>query len=331
MKYILAPHEFQNDISKKLVPTLNLNPFLKSAVQIQETKDLKSTSSSTNNFNPFLATKNLSSANSEASTFNPFAPKTISSNSTNFQSSSLIKTNAFSSFNSNTNSNPFQTLSSNQSSNQAFGSFTNAKPMFNFNLNQAKENPNWNSDDEEEGGVENPEEEIQIEGKNNSSSNTEHLIKFNPNLVKLLKLSLDDLMVYDFCEKKYKSKGKGDFSIELIKSENKDNNTCSILAVCMYRNSTFMTLFSASIFKGVTNFQAGSKNFKNFVVIQKLLGKNESTGKNENKSAKLVFINENDSKLFAEKFDEAVKVLEKNDFSIFPKNENENEKSSKKR
>ena len=58
---------------------------------------------------------------------------------------------------------------------------------------------------------------------------------------------------------------------------------------------------------------------------------NESTGKNENKSVKLVFINENDSKLFEEKFDEAVKVLEKNDFSIFPKNEIENGKSSKKR
>ena len=148
------------------------------------------------NSNPFLS-NTLGSSNSNTTTgqgFNPFLPKpTPTINSNTFGGAS---------------SNPFQSL-------QQGTPFTNnplaGKPMFNFNLNQAKENPNWNSD-EEEGGDENPEEEIKIEAKEAESAGKTNLPKSSA--VKVVKIGLDDMSVYDFAEKKYKSKGKGEFSIE---------------------------------------------------------------------------------------------------------------------
>jgi hypothetical protein len=291
----------------------DINPFQSNSA----TTNTANTSSS-NNFlaNPSAPTiKNYN--NPVQITSNPFLSTTFGSNSNTFTGSGFnpfLPKPTQPSINSNTfggaSSNPFQSL-------QQGTPFTNnslaGKPMFNFNLNQAKENPNWNSD-EEEGEDANPEEEIKIEAKEAGSAGKTNLPKSSA--VKVVKIGLDDLSVYDFAEKKYKSKGKGEFSIELMKTE-----AGTVLAVCVYRNTAMVSLFSATIFKGATNFEAGSKNFKPFVVIQKLAGKNETSGKTENKCAKLLFSSEKDSKHFAEKFNESLQILEKNDLSLFPKEE----------
>ena len=234
--------------------------------------------------NPFLAKTH---AVPDIST-NPFAK-----NQSNF-------TNPFA--NNKPFTNPFDKTSS--------SSFIDTKPSFNFNLNQAVSNPNWEDEDEEGEDID-PEEEVKIKEEGSTLPKVD-LPKSNS--VKVIKISLEDLSVYNFEEKKYKSRGKGEISIELTKTEKE-----IVVAYLVYRNSALVSLFNAQILKGVTSLQSVSKNFKFFGVVQKLAGKSESTGKAESKSVKLNFISEKESDVFKGKFNGVLKILESNDDSHFPK------------
>lgn len=229
------------------------------------------------------------------------------------------------------NSNPFlksQNSSTNppQQSSANLNFFTK-KPTFVFNLNAKEVTPKLKSDDEDEtegDNIENnPEEEVKIEGKNINRPEVVVPQSTNP---KAIKIALEDLSVYNFDEKKYNSKGKGDLSIELIKTD-KDN----IMAVCVYRNSTFAALFKANIIKNVTNCESVMKNYKYYALLKKVISINESTKKNEVKTVKLQFISEKDSQNFMDKFKLSQQILEKNDLSLLTQTSvKENEKSEDK-
>jgi hypothetical protein len=256
------------------------------------------TKSSNTNPNPFTK-KDNSNKDKPDEIKNPFLP-------TNKQDTSTISNSFTNPFTNKTFTNPYSNTTS----------FLNTKPTFNFNLNQASSNPNW--EDEEEDDKDNninPEEEVGIKGESSSP-----VIEIsNPNQLKHIKMSLDDLSIYNFEEKKYKSKGKGELSIDLIRTD-KD----IVLGYLVYRNSALLSLFNAQIVKSVSTFETSAKNFRYFGVVQKLMGINETTNKSEIKAVRLSFINQKDSENFKEKFDETLKVLVKNDLSLFPENKKVN-------
>jgi len=252
--------------------------------------------SATTTTNPFDKINNNKS--DEIKTKNPFLPANKEDSSSN--SNSFTNPFANKAF-----TNPFSTGNS----------FLNTKPAINFNLNQASSNPNW-EDEEEEDNSNNPEEEIGIKGDSTSSTTVE---LSNPNQVKQIRLSLDDISIYNFEEKKYKSKGKGELSIDLVRTEKN-----IVLAYLVYRNSALVCLFNAQIVKNVSAFETSTKNFRYYGVVQKLLGINEITNKAETKAIRLSFINQKDSENFKEKFEQTLKVLLSNDLSLFPENKKDN-------
>lgn len=220
--------------------------------------------------------------------------------------SNTITTNPF--LKNQTNLKSFSNISS---TNKTASSFLQTKSTFNFNLNQGQTNPNWNSEEEEEEGEEiNPETEIQIEAKNMNRPEVVIPKTTNP---KVTKISLEDLSVYDFGGKKYNSKGKGDLSIELVKTENENN--ASIIAFLIYRNTALSTLFKANIVKQST-CEKVSRNFKNFAVLNKLVYKSEVNDKSEIKSVKLRFSNEQTMEDLVKKFNFTKDIIEKNDLTL---------------
>jgi hypothetical protein len=255
------------------------------------------------NTNPFLKRDNA--IPSTISTNNPFTDPTTSIN---------INRNPFT--NNTSSTNPFA-----QSNISLSSSISTSKPFFNFNLTSATTNPNWNSDDEDNENDLNPEEEIKISGTP-SKKEAKPVELFNPNLHKLVKLQLDDLLDYNFTDKKYQSKGKGDISLELIRT---DNN--KVIAMCVYRNNALKILFKANLISKITTITTSNKNFKHIIVIQKLFANNESTTKPEAKIVRLVFQSENDFILFKDKFERAIQILDSNDLTVFPPKVNESQKA----
>lgn len=250
---------------------------------------------------------------------NPFSKQNTSTTTTNIfnkegnttTSTNNINRNPFAAFSSANTTNPFAS--------SGYSSTTSSfKPSFNFNLANAPSNPNWNSDDEDDGEDINPEEEIKISGKD--STHSKLVENLNPNLIKFVKIQLNDLSEYNFVDKKYQSKGKGDIAIELTRTD-KDK----VVAICVYRNNALKILFQGNIIYKVTSLTLNNKNFKHIIVVQKLFAMNESTNKPEGKSVKLEFQSENDFNQFNEKFEKAIEIVDNNDISVFPvRNQDEN-------
>jgi hypothetical protein len=282
---VACPLNITFNNSSNFNPTNFTNPFIKSNTPPNYQLTLQNTELNTKiNKNPFGTVGT-----------NPFT------NSINQNPLGTVGTNAYT---NSINQNPFIKTSNTSSLDPS------AKPKFNFNLNTVQDNPNWDSDDDqEEGGAENnPEEEIKIENK---ISLRPEITVPKSNSRKAIKMNIEDLSVYSYEDKKYFSKGKGEISLELTKSD-KEN----VLALCIFRNSSFMSLFCSNILKGVTICESVTKKFKYFALIQKMVNRDESTGKNIVKSVKLAFFNEKDSILFKEKFKVLLEVLEKNDLSL---------------
>ena len=130
---------------------------------------------------------------------------------------------------------------------------------------------------------------------------------------------------YNFQEKKYQSKGKGDISIELTRTD-KDK----LVAICVFRNNAFKILFQGSIINKISSLTPNNKNFKHIIVIQKLFAVNESNKKPEAKSVRLEFQTEKDFNLFKEKFEKTMQILDQNDLSNFPNRSVEKSKNKNK-
>lgn len=112
---------------------------------------------------------------------------------------------------------------------------------------------------------------------------------------KMLKIPCSEFFIYDFAQKKYISIGKGDFSIEFAKNDEKKENPMLI-----FRNSVLKILFQGIFKAGVTKLETVNKNFKTISVIQKALVINEQTKKLEFKSVKIFHVNDGESKLLIE-------------------------------
>lgn len=184
------------------------------------------------------------------------------------------------------------------------------KPSFSFNFSKANTNPNWEEKEEDEEGVENPEEEITIEEKNQKKVEVSYE---NPNSKRIVKVPIDELYVYNYSEKKYHSKGKGDLSIEISKNE----ESTKLYPIVVYRNNAYFTLFKAGYLTGVTSFETTNKNFKTIGLLQRLFKVNESTKKPEPQTIKFYFPSEQSYKHFKEKFDKMKTIVDQKDFSVF--------------
>lgn len=114
---------------------------------------------------------------------------------------------------------------------------------------------------------------------------------------KMLKIPCSEFFIYDFAQKKYSSIGKGDFSIEFAKTDEKKENPLLI-----FRNAVLKILFQGIFKAGVTKLETVNKNFKTISVIQKALLINEQTKKLEFKSAKIFHANDTESKSLIESF-----------------------------
>lgn len=257
----------------------------------------------------------------ENKTNKPFPFGNVSA-TTSFSSSNILNSNPFTAVPKNPfintgsiiDRNPFAPTFKGNSFAQSGISSGVFKSNFNFNLATAPSNPNWNSDEEDNGEDINPEEEVKISGDKKDSTSLKPVETFtNPNLVKFTKIQLEELFEYNFDQKKYLSKGKGDLSIELTRTNNDQ-----VAGVVVYRNNALKILFQSNIMKNVTNIVASNKNFKHIISIQKMFNINTSTNKPEPNAAKLVFQSENDFELFKEKFGKVLEILEKNDLSVFP-------------
>ncbi len=113
----------------------------------------------------------------------------------------------------------------------------------------------------------------------------------------MLKIPCSEFFTYDFANKKYISIGKGDFSIEFSKTDEKKENPLLI-----FRNSVLKILFQGIFKAGVTKLETVNKNFKTISVIQKALLINEQTKKLEFKSVKIFHVNDSESKQLIESF-----------------------------
>jgi hypothetical protein len=267
--------------------------------------------------NPFLTnvqTNNQTKQNPPADNQikqNPPTDNQIPNPFTNYKKNTLLDYNDYKkqldSFNKNLNT----STETNNPINSAIASIFGNKPVFNFNQKQAQRNPNWDSD-EEEGEINlNPEQEIEIK-PNGSKPNLLNIIP-KSNTLKLIRFVVEDFSLYDFNEKKYHSKGKGEFSVELTKNEKGDK----ISAVGVFRGSTTI-LFNGVIVSNVTKHEVKPKDYNNLFLIHNLLEKvNE---KIERRTAKLSFPtnkSQSECKKLEEQWLELERILSTNDVSIF--------------
>jgi len=133
---------------------------------------------------------------------------------------------------------------------------------------------------------------------------------------KVLKIPISEFFIYDFSLKKYTNIGKGDFTIEYDKSDEKKQTPLLI-----FRNSVLKILFQGLFRGNLTKLETVNKNFKTISLIQKVLVINENTKKPEFKSVKMLHNNDQEAKKLSENF----KELEEN----FTKNEEKREKNDK--
>jgi hypothetical protein len=113
----------------------------------------------------------------------------------------------------------------------------------------------------------------------------------------MLKIPCSEFFIYDFTLKKYNSIGKGDFTIEYARTDDKKDTPLLI-----FRNCVLKILFQGMYNYGVTQLQTVNKNFKTISVIQKSLVVNEQSKKLEFKSVKIQHVNDNESKMLIEAF-----------------------------
>jgi len=141
---------------------------------------------------------------------------------------------------------------------------------------------------------------------------------------KMLKIPCSEFFIYDFTNKKYISIGKGDFSIEIAKTDEKKENPLLI-----FRNSVLKILFQASFKAGITKLETVNKNFKTISVIQKALLFNEETKKLEAKSVKIFHVNDTESKMLIESFAKLEKDAEQSSKQKAATESAKNSKNSK--
>jgi len=79
-------------------------------------------------------------------------------------------------------------------------------------------------------------------------------------------------------------------------------------------------LFKANVVKNATTAEVVMKNYKHFGIVQKLVSRDNSTGKNEVKAVKLNFKNEADSLIFKDRIKLTMEILEKNDLALLEEN-----------
>lgn len=112
-----------------------------------------------------------------------------------------------------------------------------------------------------------------------------------------MKIPCAEFFIYDFQIKKYNSIGKGDFSVEFSKTDEKKESPLLI-----FRNAVLKILFQGLFKPGLTKLETVNKNFKTVSVIQKALVINENTKKFEFKSVKILHSNDLESKSLIETF-----------------------------
>lgn len=171
----------------------------------------------------------------------------------------------------------------------------------NINFNTNAGNKGFESSDDGS-DFEDPEAEVEINPKTDGNKIEPVKIEVNE---KLLKIPCSEFFIYDFTVKKYISIGKGDFSIEFAKSDEKKQNPLLI-----FRNSVLKILFQGIFKAGVTKLETVNKNFKTISVIQKALVINEQTKKLEFKSVKIFHVNDSESKHLIETFERLEKDAE---------------------
>lgn len=147
-----------------------------------------------------------------------------------------------------------------------------------------------------------PEQEIEIKGNNSQGKKSEVQIEVNE---KALKIPIPEFFIYDFKVKKYTNIGKGDFTIEYDK---KDEKKASPLLI--FRNSVLKILFQGIYRGNLTKLETVNKNFKTISIIQKVLVIDQETKKPDFKSVKLIHNNDQEAKNLLENFKEMEKNFE---------------------
>jgi hypothetical protein len=309
----------KESVSPKVIPQMSFPSLTKTPEENMKNPFKKVQTSMVTNPFANLNTNNNNNANN-TTTNNTNTNKNDNANgiTTNKQQpfpnpfSNLIANSSFANpFNKNTNPNPIPTFF------PAAGT-ANQSNGFTFGTVNATTNPNWESD-EEDAAAANPEEELRPT-EDNSKLAQGTLEKINKlkkqtaekeNYVKFLKLGLEEFAIYDFDNKNYNKKGKGDLSIELTLNSNKDK----MIAALVYRTATCFVLFQATVLKDITTLEVLEKNYQHIGMINKLFI--VSNGKGKNASVKITFSSESNKQEFEKKWKDLNIMLGRNDLEIF--------------
>ena len=226
------------------------NPFRRDVIKQEQNNDPSSNQTNLNHNNPFInvitqmnSKNNISNSFFGGATSNPFfnkcndkVPSTTNSINSGLNSFAFNEKNTF------------------------FGKINS-----NFGVAQRE---NSDSDDNDEDGV-NPEEEVKVTLEPKIK---DFLKDSKPEIspyTKVIKVSCENLYVFDKNASKFIGKGAGDFSIELCEGKG------GLIAALVYRNNT-NTIFNGSMIAIKTSFEIIEKNFKKLIIIRPIFSKEES-------------------------------------------------------